>query len=175
MLNLFVLDYASNKKIPAIVKNATEQDLAATKDWQTEWTTPYVRQLPNKVALHRADNDELLGLMSYDLDEAGLVVEILYLENARHSNANLLHATGEAKRYIGIAKAMFAYAVRISKEAGFDGVLIFKAKTSELLEYYMREFGARQVGAYDPFRLVLWEDAAEALISEYRRDEYESI
>lgn len=90
MLNLFVLDYASNKKIPAIVKNATEQDLAATKDWQTEWTTPYVRQLPNKVALHRADNDELLGLMSYDLDEAGLVVEILYLENARHSNANLL-------------------------------------------------------------------------------------
>ena len=26
----------------------------------------------------------------------------------------------------------------------------------------MREFGARQVGAYDPFRLVLWEDAAEA-------------
>lgn len=80
MLNLFVLDYASNKKIPAIVKNATEQDLAATKDWQTEWTTPYVRQLPNKVALHRADNDELLGLMSYDLDEAGLVVEILYLE-----------------------------------------------------------------------------------------------
>ena len=175
MLNLFVLDYASNKKIPAIVKNATEQDLAATKDWQTEWTTPYVRQLPNKVALHRADNDELLGLMSYDLDEAGLVVEILYLENARHSNANLLHATGEAKRYIGIAKAMFAYAVQISKEAGFDGVLIFKAKTSELLEYYMREFGARQVGAYDPFRLVLWEDAAEALISEYRRDEYESI
>lgn len=26
----------------------------------------------------------------------------------------------------------------------------------------MREFGARQVGAYDPFLLVLWEDAAEA-------------
>ena len=39
----------------------------------------------------------------------------------------------------------------------------------------MREFGARQVRAYDPFRLVLWEDAAAALISEYRRDEYESI
>ena len=106
--------------------------------------------------------------MSYELDERGLAVEVLYMESARHSNANLLHATGEAKRYIGIAKAMFSYAVRISKEAGFDSVLIFKAKTSELLEYYMREFGARQVGIYDPFRLVLWEDAAEALISEYR-------
>ena len=101
--------------------------------------------------------------MSYELDERGLAVEVLYMESARHSNANLLHATGEAKRYIGIAKAMFAYAVRISKEAGFDGVLIFKAKTSELLEYYMREFGARQVGAYDPFRLVLWEDVIYVL------------
>ena len=59
--------------------------------------------------------------------------------------------------------------------SGFPRKLDFKAKTSELLEYYMREFGARQVGTYDPFRLVLWEDAAEALISEYRRDEYESI
>ncbi len=39
----------------------------------------------------------------------------------------------------------------------------------------MREFGTRQVGAYDPFRLVLWEDAAEALISEYRKDDYGSI
>ena len=113
--------------------------------------------------------------MAYTVNDAILAVEIIYVESADHSNANLLHATGEAKRYIGIAKAMFAYAVRISKEAGFDGVLSFKAKTSELLEYYMREFGARQVGAYDPFRLVLWEDAAEALISEYRRDEYESI
>ena len=167
MLNLFVLDYASNKKIPAIVKNATEQDLAATKDWQTEWTTPYVRQLPNKVALHRADNDELLGLMSYDLDEAGLVVEILYLENARHSNANLLRVEGGQKKYIGIAKALFAYAVQVSLDAGFDSILIFKAKTSELLNYYMEKFGARQVASYDPFRLVIWEDAAVDILSDF--------
>ena len=94
MLNLFVLEYASNAKIPTVVKTATEQDLIATRDWQTVWTTPYAKQLPNKVALHRKDNDELLGLMSYELDEDGLAVEILYLENARHSNANLLHSEG---------------------------------------------------------------------------------
>ena len=150
MLNLYVLDAVSSKKVPAEIDPASKEDFAATHDWQTNWESTYARQLPNKVALHREDNYELLGLMSYELDERGLAVEVLYMESARHSNANLLHATGEAK-------------------------LIFKAKTSELLEYYMREFGARQVGAYDPFRLVLWEDAAEALISEYRRDEYESI
>ena len=173
-MKLFVLDIGGNE-VPTYVSPATAGDLQATAKWQTKWTSKAAQNMPNKVALRRTDTNELLGLMAYAVDDAILAVEIIYVESADHSNANLLHATGEAKRYIGIAKAMFAYAVRISKEAGFDGVLIFKAKTSELLEYYMREFGARQVGAYDPFRLVLWEDAAEALISEYRRDEYESI
>lgn len=167
MLNLFVLEYATNAKIPAVVKDATEQDLMATKNWQTAWTTPYAKQLPNKVALHRMDNDELLGLMSYELDEDGLAVEILYLENARHSNANLLHLEGGSKKYFGIAKALFAYAIQISLDEGFDGILIFKAKTSELLDYYMSNFGARQVASYDPFRLVIWEDAAATILSDF--------
>lgn len=167
MLNLFVLEYATNAKIPAVVKDATEQDLMATKNWQTAWTTPYAKQLPNKVALHRMDNDELLGLMSYELDEDGLAVEILYLENARHSNANLLYLEGGSKKYFGIAKALFAYAIQISLDEGFDGILIFKAKTSELLDYYMNNFGARQVASYDPFRLVIWEDAAATILSDF--------
>ena len=99
MLSLFVLDAASRGKIPAIVKAATEQDMATTKGWQTDWTTPYASQLPNKVSLHRSDNDELLGLMSYEMDEDGLAVEIIYLENASHSNANLLHAEKKVKKH----------------------------------------------------------------------------
>lgn len=170
MLDLFVLDAISNERIPADVEMATEQDFAATQNWQTSWNSIYAQTLPNKVALHRKDNDELLGLMSYELDDRGLTVEILYMESARHSNANLVHAEGGHKKYLGIAKAMFAYAVQISLDAGFDGVLVFKAKTSELLDYYMKEYGARQVGSYDPFRLVIWEDAAERLIAEFRKE-----
>lgn len=170
MLDLFVVDAASEKKVPAIVRAAAEQDLAATHDWQTSWDTPYALQLPNKVALCRSDNGELLGLMSYEIDQNILAVELIYIESARHSNANLLHAEGGSKRYYGIAKAMFAYAVQVSLDAGFDGVLIFKAKTSDLLEYYRKEFGARQVAAYSPFRMVIWEDAAERIIAEFRRD-----
>ncbi|WP_300412706.1 hypothetical protein [uncultured Oscillibacter sp.] len=169
MLELFVLDAASGKKVPAFIRPAKEADLAETQDWQTNWMSSFVSGLPNKVALCRGETNELLGLMSYELDQGSLAVEIIYLESARHSNANLLHAEGGQKRYIGIAKALFAYAVQVSMDAGFDGVLVFKAKTSELLNYYRREFGARQVGSYDPFRLVIWEDAAERLIAEYRR------
>ena len=127
-------------------------------------------QLPNKVALRRIDQNELLGLMSYEVDGRSLAVEIIYIESASHSNANLLRMEGGQKRYTGIAKALFAYAVQVSLEAGCGGILIFKAKNSDLLDYYMREFGARQVGSYDPFRLVVWEDAAEEIIAEFRRD-----
>lgn len=167
MLDLFVLDAASGGKIPAVVEVATEQDLAATKDWQTKWTTPFAIRLPNKVALRRTDDGELLGLMSYELDEKGLAVEILYVESARHSNANLLRAEGGHKRYVGIARALFAYAAQVSFDHGFDGVLYFRAKTTELVEYYAKEFGAIAPMRYDPFRMLILEEAAEKLLSNY--------
>lgn len=167
MLSLFVLDADSADKIPVSVIAATEQDLAATHDWQTKWTTAFARSLPNKVALHRTDNGELLGLMSYELDEKGLAVEIIYVETARHSNANLLKSEGGRKKYIGIAKALFAYAVQVSLEHDFDGVLYFRAKTSELVEYYRTRFGAIAPVRYDPFRMLILEDAAMKLISEF--------
>lgn len=56
--------------------------------------------LPNKVAPRRADDGELLGLMSYELDEKGVAVEVIYMESARHSNENLLHVEGGYKRYL---------------------------------------------------------------------------
>ena len=166
-LELFVRQRDGAQKVPVQVVSAQEADLEQTSaGWQTDWKTPQARQFPNKVAL-KTEDGELLGLMSYTCDEKFLAVEVLYLESQPESNANLLHLTGRRKRYQGIAKALFAYAVKESVEHGFDGVVLFKAKTDTLLEYYIREFGARQVGRYDPFRLVLWEDAAQKLIEEY--------
>lgn len=100
MLGLFVLDAASGGKIPAFVRPANQSDLAATQDWQSNWTSPFAVGLPNKVALCRTETNELLGLMSYELDQGSLAVEIIYLESARHSNANLLHTEGGQKQVI---------------------------------------------------------------------------
>lgn len=167
-LKLFVLDIGGNE-VPTYVSHATAGDLQATTKWQTKWTSKAAQDMPNKVALRRTDTNELLGLMAYTVDDAILAVEIIYVESANHSNANLLHEIDGEKKYIGIAKALFAYAVSISMENGYDGVLVFKAKTSELVEYYIREFGASHVGSYDPFRLVIWEDAAQELIDYFER------
>ena len=167
-MKLFVLDIGGNE-VPTYVSPATAADLQATTKWQTKWTSKAAQDMPNKVALRRTDTNELLGLMAYTVDDAILAVEIIYVESADHSNANLLHEIDGEKKYIGIAKALFAYAVSISIENGYDGVLVFKAKTSELVEYYIREFGASHVGSYDPFRLVIWEDAARELIDYFER------
>lgn len=170
MLQLFVTEAESGKNVAAFVSAAQAEDLEATSDWQTDWTSNDVQRMPNKVALHRTDNGELLGLMSYRVDHGSLAVEIIYVESARHSNANLLAQAAAPKKYIGIAKALFGYAIDVSIQSGFDGVLFFKAKTSELVEYYIREFGACHVGSYDPFRLVIWEDAAQKLIQCFRKE-----
>lgn len=167
-LNLFVVRVEDDEKIPVAIKPANKADFEKTAHagWQTNWTKMSPAHFPNRVAL-KTEQNELLGLMSYSCDDRFLAVELIYLESQPESNANLLHQKGKIKKYRGIAKALFAYAVQESLRHGYDGVVLFKAKTDTLLEYYLHEFGARPVGRYDPFRLVLWEDAAQKLISEY--------
>lgn len=36
MLDLFALDVASGKRLPSYVETATQKDLAATQNWQTD-------------------------------------------------------------------------------------------------------------------------------------------
>ena len=168
MLELYVIDAKDDKRVPVVVDTATEQDFEITSDWQTSWLSAEASVMPNKVALHRVDTGELLGLMSYVVDGRNLAVEIVYIESAKHSNANMLQR-GYPKKYIGIAKALFAYAINVSKAAGFDGIIVFKAKTTRLMEHYMDEFGAKHAGSYDPFRLILWEDRAAEILADFEQ------
>lgn len=168
--SLFVWD-ENFSKVPVIVTPAVQADLENTDGWQTQWTTKAAISMPNKVALKRADNDELLGLMSYEVDHKGLAVKIIYLESADHSNKNLLKQSNRMPKYHGIAKALFAYAIQESKDAGFGGVLFFRAKTTELVKYYMQEFGAVRLGQYDPFQMIIWDEAAEEIISDFKKED----
>ena len=45
-----------------------------------------------------------------------------------------------------------------------------RKKTTELVDYYIHEFGACHADSYDPFRLIIWEDAAETILNEYRKE-----
>lgn len=127
------------------------------------------QRCPIEIALHRTDTNELLGLIAYIVDGRSLAVEIVYVESADHSNTNLLRTEGRPKKYIGIAKPLFAYAMAASIKNGYHRVVVFKAKTSESVAYYIREFSTSHTGSYDPFRMVIWGDAAQLLIKDLER------
>ena len=76
-MQLFVWNSSMSEKYPAEVKSVTADDFKNTSTWQTQWTTSAAAAMPNKVALHKTDTNELLGLMSYDINESGLAVEII--------------------------------------------------------------------------------------------------
>lgn len=174
-LELFVTRADTSERVPVVIRPANRSDFAQTRQagWQTNWNSRSARSFPNKVAMETTSGHELLGLMSYSCDDQFLAVEIIYMESQPQSNGNLLHQSGLPRAYIGIARAFFAYAAAESVRHGYDGVLLFKAKTDTLLEYYIHEFGARPVSRYDPFRLVLWENAAQKILSEYEVNDNE--
>ena len=93
-MQLFVWNDTMREKIPVKVVPATDVDFGLTQKWQSQWTTLAAQGMPNKVALHRCDDNELLGLMSYQINEKGMAVEVVYVESAGHSNANLLRQSG---------------------------------------------------------------------------------
>ena len=97
-MQLFVWNDTMREKIPVKVVPATDVDFGLTQKWQSQWTTLAAQGMPNKVALHRCDDNELLGLISYQINEKGMAVEVVYVESAGHSNANLLKQTGGKKK-----------------------------------------------------------------------------
>lgn len=171
-MNLYVFDSEHKNKIPVYVDAATQADLASTKSgWQTRWTSNFIREMKNKVALKRVDDDELLALMSYEISSESTAVEIIYIESAGHSNANYLKHK-EPKKYLDIPKPLFAYAAMESRKAGYDGILVLKAKTTKHIDYYRSEYGAQQVSPHgDPFRMVIWDDITSALIDIFQDEE----
>ena len=83
----------------------------------TNWTIPFALGLQTK--LH--------CVVWKAISWVKRTVESIYLESTHHSNTDFLHVEDGRKRYIGIAKASFAYAVQASLEADLNGGLDFRA------------------------------------------------
>ena len=68
---------------------------------------------------------------------------------------------------LGLPKRCLLMRSRFHYDHGFDGVLYFRAKTSELVEYYQKEFGANAPARYAPFRMIILEEAAAEILSDF--------
>lgn len=97
----------------------------------------------------------------------GVLVYVEYIESAPSSNPTI----STQRKYAGVGAMLLAYGIQLSIDYGYGGAIYLKAKTSEIREHYIRDFGAIPFSRIDPFLLLIDGDAARALFSQYLKEE----
>ena len=166
----YVISADSGEEIPANIREAQLADYVKTeKDhWQTSWMSEYLQdEALEKYALEIVNTGELIGLGAYRNMPEGVLVYVEYIESAPESNPTL----SQTRKYLGIGAALLAYGIQLSVDYGYGGAIYLKAKTSEIREHYIKDFGAIPFSRRDPFLLLIDGEAAQNLFSQYLREE----
>lgn len=167
----FVYD-RENQRVLVTITPMTQQDaLETTKKprWQTDWTSDYIQKSRFDVYGCKTQVGELVALGAYEMSENVVAVHIVYMESQAQSNPTLC----ESPRYHGIGRALIAYGIKLSVDAGFNGDVTLDAKTPELAKHYERDFGAlpipgRERGAAP--RYLICDEAARDIFVSYLED-----
>ena len=168
--SFYVTDHFGNR-VPVNIRPASREDYQQTKtdQWQTNWNSPYIRQRKlKKFAMLTCEEKELVGLLAIEPLPENYCLHMAYMEASPTSNPTL--AKHSERKYYGIGKAMFAFAIEQSILSGFDGTLVFKAKTTELYYHYIGEYHAMPLG-HTGYELILFPDAGLPILESYEEEE----
>lgn len=160
----YVIDTATNTPISAVIHPAAWRDFQKTENehWQTSWLSKFIQQdALEKYALELRESKELVGLGAYRNVPEGVLVAVEYIESSPGSNPTQTNS----RKFRGIGAALLAFGIQLSIDCGYGGAIYLKAKTSELREHYIRDFGAIPFSRTDPFMLLIDGDAARNLFS----------
>lgn len=166
----YVLSAAGTRKFVADIRPASQQDFVKTEqeNWQTSWLSAFIQDSAlEKYALEIADTEELVGLGAYRNMPEGVLVYVEYIESAPSGNPTLTHS----RKYVGIGAALLAFGFQLSIDYGYGGAIYLKAKTTQIREHYIRDFGAIPFSWHDPFLLLIEGDAAWELFAQYLEEE----
>ena len=166
----YVLDRAGKVRVPSLIRAATEDDFKKTAQeaWQTNWQSEFIQQKEiEKYALETVETHELIGLGAYRSIPEGMLVYVEYIESAPDSNPTL----ARERKYIGIGAALLAFGIQLSIDYGYGGAIYLKAKTTQIRENYIQDFGAVPFSRMDPYLLLLDGDAARDLFSQFLKEE----
>lgn len=166
----YVADAAAAIPIVAEIRKATQSDYLKTVEdqWQTSWLSDFIQdEALEKYALTIAETGELVGLGAYRDMPEGILVYVEYIESAPHSNPTLT----VQRKYTGIGAALLAYGIQLSIDRGYGGAIYLKAKTTEIKEHYVQNFGAIPFSRIDPYLLLIDGEAAKELFLQYLKEE----
>ena len=156
-------------RIPVKAVKADRTDLEITKAaprWQTDWTTDYITASGFDLYALKTSEGELVALGAYEIRESNMALHIVYMESQAESNLVLT----DTPKYRGIGRALVAWGIKLSVDAGFNGDVTLDAKTSELARHYEQDFGAIQVPGRVPGaapRYLICDEAAQLIFTDY--------
>jgi hypothetical protein len=78
---------------------------------------------------------------------------------------------GKGKKYLGVCGNLTAFGCKLSKENGFDGVIVFVPKT-ELIAHYEKTLGAVMISKR---RMAIYEERAKLLLEKYFPETQEEL
>lgn len=166
----YVIDATNMNKLPANIRPATRDDFLRTEQehWQTSWMSEFIQDPDlEKYALEISETNELIGLGAYRNMPEGVLVYVEYIESSPESNPTL----SRSRKYKGIGAALLAFGIQLSIDYGYGGSIFLKAKTSEIWEHYIRNYGAIPFSRANPFLLLIDGQAALDLFKQYLEEE----
>ena len=159
---------ADQIRVSVFMSKADKRDLEETivAPWQTDWTSDYIATDRFDLYALRTREGELVALGAYEVREENLAVHIIYMESAPESNPT--HTA--VPKYRGVGRAMVAYGIKLSVDAGFNGDVTLDAKTPELARHYEQDFGAFRVPGRERDaapRYLICNEAAQMIFTAY--------
>lgn len=163
----FIFD-AEQNRVAVTIAPMSSQDAAQTTvppEWQTAWNSGYLNQ-PSYQCYAVKNGAELVALGAYEVLDELLVVHIVYMEAQPESNPTM---TRDTRKYAGIGRLLIAYGIKLSVDCGFAGDVVLEAKTTELAQHYIRDFGAVMLPQFRSAapRLMIADDAAKEIFCSY--------
>ena len=108
----------------------------------------------------------MVALGAYEINEDVVTVHIVYMESQAESNLTLV----EIPKYRGLGRALVAYGIKLSVDAGFNGDVTLDAKTPELARHYEKDFGAVRLPSRESSaapRYLICDEAAQMIFTDY--------
>ncbi len=123
--------------------------------WNFDWKQELANNTKEVFKLTILNNPTIIqGLLSLSLEPDHVYIHLL--ENAPFN-------IGQNKLYEGVAGNLVAHACKVSYQQGFEGFVVFTAKT-KLVSHYQNTLGAYTLGGH---KMIISSKSAQILIDKY--------
>jgi len=139
----------------------TKDDVGQTANkfgWNFNWSNELSDNSKEIYKLTIVGNPNIIqGLISLTIETDHILLNLL--ESAPFN-------IGQNKIYEGVAGNLVAFACKFSLQRGFDGYVVFIAKT-KLINHYEKTLGAEHIGGH---RMIISSKSANVLVEKYFKE-----